>query len=112
MGLRSVRRPPGRSTSQLLGIPFLALLFLGAALITDVPSSDPRLSVIDTFDDQGLPVERPEPKPDGAPKVLVAEGLDLAGHHAAVWAAAPPPAIRLVEAATLGGPAPRAPPRS
>jgi hypothetical protein len=95
-----------------VGIPLLALLFLGAALITNVPSSDARLSFIDTFDDQGLPVERPELKPDGAPQLLAAEGPDLESHRAAVWAAAPPPAIRLVESATLGGPATRAPPRS
>ena len=110
MGLRSVRRPPGRWTSQHVSVPLLALLFLGAALITDAPSSDPRLSFIDTSDDQGLPVERLELNPDGAPPGLAAEGPGLESHRAAVWAAAPPPAIRLVEAATLGGPATRAPP--
>ena len=112
MGLRSVRRPPGRSTSHLLGISFLALLLLGAAVIDDAPSSDPRLSVIYTVDDEGLPVERPEPRPDSAPQALAAEGPDLESHHALVWAALPAPAIRLVQAAALGGPAPRAPPRS
>ena len=112
MGLRSVGRPRGRSTSQFLGIPFLALLFLGAALIADVPSSDPRLSVIYTVDDEGLPVERPEPRPDTAPQAVVAEGPDLETDSALVWAALRAPTIRLVEAATLGGPAPRAPPRA
>jgi len=112
MGLRSVRRPPGRPTSQLLGIPFLALLFLGAALIADVPSSDPRLSVIYTVDDEGLPLERTELRPDSAPQAVAVEGPDFGSHRPLVWAAAPAPAIGLVQAATLGGPGPRAPPRS
>jgi hypothetical protein len=112
MGLRSVRRPPGRPTSQLLGIPFLALLFLGAALIADAPSSDPRLSVIYTVDDEGLPLERPELRPDSAPQAVAVEGPDLDSHRPVVWSAAATPAIRLVQVAALGGHAPRAPPRS
>ena len=112
MGLRSVRRPTGRPTSQLLGIPFLALLFLGGALVADVPSSDPRLSVIYTVDDEGLPLERTELRPDSAPQAVAVEGPDLDSHRPVVWAAAPAPAIRLAQAAILGGHAPRAPPRS
>jgi hypothetical protein len=112
MGLRSLRRPKGHRTSQFLGIPFLALVLLGAALIADVPSSDPRLSVIYTVDDEGLPVERPEPRPDSAAPAVVVEGPALDSRHLVVWAAAPAPAIRLAQAATLGGPGPRAPPRS
>jgi hypothetical protein len=112
MGLRSLRRPTGHRTSQLLGIPSLALLLLGSALIADAPSSDPRLSVIYTVDDEGYPVERLEPRPDSAPKAVAVDGPDLDSHRSHDWAAVPAPAIRLLQAAALGGPGPRAPPCS
>jgi hypothetical protein len=112
MGLRSRRRPPGHRTSQRLGIPFLALLLLGALLIADVPSNDPRLSVIYTVDDEGYPLERPEPRPDSVPQAAGVEAPDLGTHRPVAWMAAPTAAIRPVQSAALGGPAPRAPPRS
>ena len=112
MGLRSLRRPTGHRTSRLLGISSLALWLLASALIADVPSSDPRLSVIYTVDDEGYPVERPEPRPDSAPQAVAVDGPDLDSHHPAVWVAVPAPAIRLLQVAALGGPGPRAPPCS
>jgi len=112
MGLRSLRRRRARATSESVGILLLALLILAAALVADVPSADPRLSVIYTVDDEGLPLERPQLRPDSAPKAVAVEGPDLDSHRPVVWAAAPAPAIGLVKAATLGGPSSRAPPRS
>lgn len=112
MGLRSLRRRRARATAGSLGILLLALLILAAALVADVPSADPRLSVIYTVDDEGLPVERPQPKPDSVLQVIAPAGLDLQSPSGTVQAAAPLPAIRLIEAAALGGPATRAPPQS
>src|SRR5262249_29242719 len=112
MGLRSLRRPSGHRTSRLLGVPSLALLVLGAALITDVPASDPRLSVIYTVDDEGYPIERPPPRPAPAPRAVWAESPDLDSHRPLIWASAPTPAFRLVRAAALGGHATRAPPQA
>ena len=112
MGLRSLRRRRARATSESVGILLLALLILAAALLADVPSADPRLSVIYTVDDEGLPVERPQPKPDSVLQVIAPAGLDLQRPSGAVEAPAPPPAIRIVETAALGGPATRAPPQS
>jgi len=111
MGLRSLWRRP-RATSEPFGILFLALLILAAALVADVPSADPRLSVIYTVDDEGLPVERPLPKPDSVLQAIAPEGVDLQSPSGAVEPATPLPAIRLVEAAALGGPSSRAPPQS
>jgi hypothetical protein len=111
MGLRSLRRRP-RATSESLALLLLALLILVAALVADVPSSDPRLSVIYTVDDEGLPVERPLPKPDSVLQAVAPEGVDLQSPSGAAEPAAPLPAIRLVEAAALGGPSSRAPPQS
>ena len=112
MGLRSARRPQGHRAPQLLGIVLLALLLLGGALIASVPSSDPRLSVIYTVDDEGYPVERPEPRPESLPQAVEVEGPDLDSHRPVVWVASAAPAVRIIQAAILGGPAPRAPPRS
>ena len=112
MGHRSLGRRRARPTSCLLGFLLLALLFVGAALLTDVPSSDPSLSVLYTFDDEAPPVERPQPRPDSAPQAIAAEAPDLESHRAVVWAAGPPPTLRLAEAAASGGPATRAPPRA
>jgi hypothetical protein len=111
MGLRSARRHP-RATSETIAILLFALLTLAAALVADVPSSDPRLSVIYTVDDEGVPVERPEPKPDSVLQALAIEGPDPLTPYGAVGSAVPSPAIRHVEAAPLGGPATRAPPQS
>ena len=91
---------------------FLALLILAAALGAEVPSSDPRLSVIYTVDDEGLPLERPQPKPDSVLQAIAPEGVDLQSPSGAVEPATPLPAMCLVEAAALGGPSSRAPPQS
>ena len=111
MSLRSVWRHP-RATSESFGIPLLALMFLAAAIAADVPSNDPRLSVIYTFDDEGLPVERAQPERDPVLHAVAAEGPDLQTPCGVVGPAVTPPAISLVEAAPLGGPATRAPPQS
>ena len=110
MGLRSLRRRP-RATSESLAILLLALLILAAALVADVPSDDPRLSVIYTVDDEGLPLEHPQPKPDSVLQAIAPAGVDLQSPSGALEPAAPLPAIRLVEAAALGGPSSRAPPQ-
>ena len=111
MGLRSLRRRP-RATSESLALLFLALLILAAALVADVPSADPRLSVIYTVDDEGLPVERPQPTPDSVLQAIAPDGADLQSPSDAAESAVPLSAICLVEAAALGGPSSRAPPQS
>ena len=111
MGLRSVRRRP-RATSESLAILLLALLTLVAALVADVPSDDPRLSVIYTVGDEGLPLEHPQPKPDSVLQAIAPAGVDLQSPSGAVEPATPLPAICLIEVAALGGPSSRAPPRS
>ena len=110
MGLRSLRRRP-RATSESLATLLLALLILAAALAADVPSDDPRLSVIYTVDDEGLPLEHPQPKPDSVLQAIAPAGVDLQSPSGALEPAAPLHAIRLVEAAALGGPSSRAPPQ-
>jgi hypothetical protein len=109
---RPVRRLPARATSESIGILLLALLTVFAALVVDVPSNDPRLSVIYTFDDEGLPLERPHLKPDSVLPAVGAGSPDLHAPCGAVGPAAPPPSVRIVDAAPLGGPATRAPPGS
>ena len=88
MGLRSLRRRP-RATSESLAILLLALLILTAALVADVPSADPRLSVIYTVDDEGLPLERPQPKPDSVLQAIAPAGVDLQSPSGAVGARGP-----------------------
>ena len=113
MGLRSVRRQPAHATpSETLALLLFALLILAAAVAADVPTNDPRLSIIYTFDDEGLPVERPQPERDSVLHAVAAAGPDVATASGAVESPAPPPAVRLVEAAPRGGPATRAPPQS
>ena len=77
MGPRPVRRLPARATSESLGILLLALLTVFAALVVDAPSNDPRLSVIYTLDDEGLPLERPHLEPDSVLPALGAAAPDL-----------------------------------
>jgi hypothetical protein len=112
MGPRPVRRLPARATSESIGILLLALLTAFAALVVDAPSNDPRLSVIYTLDDEGLPLERPHLEPDSVVPALGAAAPDLQTPRGAVGPAAPLPAVRIVGAAPLGGPATRAPPRT
>jgi hypothetical protein len=112
MVLRPVRRLPARATSESIGILLLSLLPVFAVLVVDVPSNDPRLSVIYTCDDEGLPLERPHLKPDSALPAVAAAASDLQTPCGAVGPAAPLPAVRVVDAAPLGGPATRAPPGS
>ena len=101
-----------RATSESIGILLLALLTVFAALAIDIPSSDARLSVIYTFDDEGLPLERPQLKPDPVLPAVGVTSPDLQTACGAVGPAAPPPAVRIGDAAPLGGPATRAPPRA
>jgi hypothetical protein len=112
MGLRPVRRLPARATAESLGVLLLSLLTVFAALVVDAPSDDPRFSVIYTLDDEGLPLERPHLEPDSVLPALGAAAPDLRTPCGAAGPAAPLPTVRIVDAAPLGGPATRAPPRS
>jgi hypothetical protein len=112
MVARPVRRLPARATSESIGILLLALLTVFAALVVEVPSNDPRLSVIYTFDDEGLPLERPRLKPDSVLPAVTAAAPNLQTPCGAVGPTPPLPAVRVVDAAPLGGPATRAPPGS
>jgi hypothetical protein len=98
--------------SESIGILLLGLLTVFTALVVDVPSNDPLLSVIYTFDDEGLPLERPHLKPDSVLPAVGAASPDLHVPCGAVGPAAPLPAVRIVDAVPLGGPATRAPPGS
>jgi hypothetical protein len=110
MGLRPVQRLPARATSESIGILLLSLLPVFAVLVVDVPSNDPRLSVIYTLDDEGLPLERPHLEPDSVLPAVGTAASDLETPCGAVGPTAPLPAVRIVDAAPLGGPATRAPP--
>jgi hypothetical protein len=109
---RPVRRLPARATSESIGILLLGLLTVFAAVAVDVPSNDPRLSVIYTFGDEGLPVERPEPEPDPVLQAVAPGGPDLRTPRDAVTPTAILPSVRPVDVAPRGGPATRAPPGS